>query len=620
MRSKMYWTLIVLLSVTSLIAGHSQAAYKIVENGVSDWHITISRRAIASERHAAKELQTFLKRISGADLFIVEYETIGAHPLLDRHNRLKTDEPQIIIGNNERANQLLEKSNIEVDFDKLGPEGFIIRTVGPHLLIAGGRPRGTLYGVYTFLENYLGCRWFDSTVSVIPKRSTIILGKINDTQIPRLVFRDTWFGMFKYDADLAVRNKINGVKCPLTEIHGGRFAYANPRYHSLDWLIPSAKYFKEHPEYYALVDGKRKPNQPCLTNPKVLKIVVQRVKEWMYKNPQQIVFDVSKNDGGGYCQCPKCKALDEKEDSHQGTLLTFVNNIADAVKDEFPDKYISTFAYHYTDSPPKTIRPRENVIIFFCTFCGSHLHNYDYSFSCGKGWGKNGSLGECIRTWSKITKNLFVWEYSGDIRHLLRPFPNFKIMKANMQFLLDNGVTGCFSQNTGHGRCGGLVPLQAYIFAKLAWDANYDVEKGIDEFVRGYYGKAADPMRRYIEMLCANVPEWGKPKKTASDSPWWLRPEMLNKYDELFNKAETLVQDDKNTLLRVKIARLGIQYEKLRTMPVDNPERPELMKCFFEVIQKAGISEIAYSMYGARHCTPAKFREYLEKQAKAQSK
>ena len=143
------------------------------------------------------------------------------------------------------------------------------------------------------------------------------------------------------------------------------------------------------------------------------------------------------------------------------------------------------------------------------------------------------------------------------------------------------------------------------------------MERGIDEFVNGCYGEAAGRIRKYIDLLHENVPAWEERKeKKLGDTPWWFRPAVIKEYDALFDQAEAAVKDDKNTLMRVKVARLGVQYEKLRTMSKDDPERAAVMKKFFDVVQRAGISEVAYISYGARHCTPAKFREYLQKQDK----
>ena len=73
--------------------------------------------------------------------------------------------------------------------------------------------------------------------------------------------------------------------------------------------------------------------------------MTERILQWMGDNPQHKYFEVSQNDGAGYCQCENCKALDEKEESYQGSLLYCINRIAEKVKEQFPDKYIITFLF-----------------------------------------------------------------------------------------------------------------------------------------------------------------------------------------------------------------------------------------------------------------------------------
>ncbi len=598
------------------------AAQRIVVNGGSDRHITISQRCSIGVRHAAKELQHFLKEISGAELLIVHYDTVGAHPLLER-GRLRRDFPEIMVGKNRRVEQLFKNEKIDFDWDKLGDEGFLIKTVGPHLVIAGNSVRGTLYGVYGFLEDHLGCRWLDSMVSVIPDKKTIVVGNIQDVQVPSFEFRDITFGMYKYDSDLAVRNKINGLVSPLTDIHGGRFAYAPYKYHTFARLLPPSKYFKEHPEYFSEINGKRVPRQPCLTNPEVVEIMTENVLQWMRERPGYKYFEMSQNDGGGYCQCEKCAALDEKEGGQQGTIMTFMNKVGERVAKEFPDKYIITYAYHYSDKPPKTIRPRDNVGVFFCSFCSSHLHSYEkHGFSCRYKAGVPGGLGEAMKMWSEMTDKVFVWEYSGDQRNLLRPFPNYRIVKTNMKFMSDIGIDGVFSQNTGHGRCGGLVPLQSWLWAKVAWDVDFDVGRGINDFVEGYYGPAAKPMREFVELLVDNVPEWGNKEQARKRNgyPWWMRPELIEKYDKLFDEAEQLAASDKNVLSRIRTTRLGVLYEKIRQMEASEPERVKLAEEFLEGCERAGISEVVYYLRTAegriKHCTPTDYYEHIKAESK----
>ena len=86
------------------------------------------------------------------------------------------------------------------------------------------------------------------------------------------------------------------------------------------------------------------------------------------------MFSVSQNDWYNYCQCPACKAIDDREGSPAGTMITFVNQVADAIREDCPDVLIHTFAYQYTRKAPKFVRPRPNVIVRLCSIecCFSH--------------------------------------------------------------------------------------------------------------------------------------------------------------------------------------------------------------------------------------------------------
>jgi len=619
----------------------AEETYTLVKNGVSDWHIVVPQNASRADHHAARELQRFLKEISGAEIPIAYSSWM---------NCLPEYEHEIIVGwcwaagANPRIQELLKKYNIRIDWRKLGQDGFVIRTVGPHLIIAGGRPRGTLYGVYGFLEDHLGCRWYDSLVSVIPKRPTIQFGPINDVQIPKIRYRDIAYGeLYRDDPDLAARNKVNGDTIPLQEEHGGQFGWASPACHTFNFLVPPKEYFEEHPEYYALRDGKRTPAQLCLTNPDVLRITIDKVKQWMRDQPEKQIFDVSQNDNGSYCQCPACKALDEKYGGQQGSLLTFVNAVADAVREEFPKKYIATFAYAYSEKPPEGgLKPRDNVVIRLCTFCCSSIFSYEKEGFLGPdyfAWMKGGprpepSFGKGARKWGELTRNIVIWDYAGPLCHRLAPCPNLKMLQPNIKFLTDAGMIGYYPQGGGRGRNGGLNVLRAYLLAKLAWNPDYDVEKGIDEFLAAYYEEAAAPIRKYIDLIHANAPKhdtemrpFDAPFETnwfhCSPTRWWLKPELVQTYDRLFDEAERLVAGKPNVLRRVQAARLSIQYVQIKTLPTDDPRRAEVIDRFFKVIDQQGIIDIGHAIiprvetgskfltiYG--HAMPSDFKAYLD--------
>ena len=111
-------------------------------------------------------------------------------------------------------------------------------------------------------------------------------------------------------------------------------------------------------EYYALRNGKRIPTQLCLTNPDVLKITIDNLRRKMAANPGAVYWSVSQNDNRQYCTCPKCRAIDEREGSPSGSIIDFVNKVAD----EFPDRMISTLAYEYSRAP-KNLKPGNTSIL-----------------------------------------------------------------------------------------------------------------------------------------------------------------------------------------------------------------------------------------------------------------
>ncbi len=318
----------------------------IADDGTSKYLIVISVSASPSERRAAAELQMFLEQICGVRLPIInDQEPIGGH--------------EIILGKNDHLAEL----GIRVDFSEMGDEGFIIRTMCPHLVIVGGRRSGTMYGVYAFLEEHLGCRWFTSQVSYIPSMPRLQVGPIDDMQVPALEYRDVFF-LDSRDPDWAARNRVNGT-WTLTEEHGGNVSFY-PFGHSFWNLIPSDEFFESHPEWFPLIDGERtlsgkyvRRTQLCLTNEEMIEQAIERVKEWIREHPEANMISISQNDGwGGWCECEDCAALEEKEGgTHSAPMIYFVNRVAEAVAEDYPDIKIDTLAYSYSWKAPKTLKP-----------------------------------------------------------------------------------------------------------------------------------------------------------------------------------------------------------------------------------------------------------------------
>jgi hypothetical protein len=522
----------------------------IADGGVSEFKIVTSESASPSERHGAEELQNFLEEICGARLPILTDEgPVGEH--------------EIILGDNAHLRTL----GIN-DLGDLGDEGFVIRTVPPHLVIAGGRKRGTMYGVYAFLEEHLGCRWYTSTVSHIPKNARLGIGTIDDRQVPILEYRDVFFKDAR-NPEWAARNRVNGT-WDMPDEYGGKFAFY-PFGHSFWTLIPPDEYFESHPEWFSLVDDERTlkgryvRTQLCLTNEEMTQQAIKTVKGWIRDNPDVKMISVSQNDGpGGWCECESCAALEEREGgAHSAPIINFVNRIADAIADEHPEVAIDTFAYSYSRKAPKTLKPRPNVAVRLTTGgCCSHMIGDE---KCPL----NAALRADIKDWFRLTKRIYIWDYIVNFRQYLMPFPNLHILGPNIRFFVENGVRGVFEQGSGGALMGDMAPLKAYLAAKLLWNPDYDEEKAIEEFLGAYFGDAAVPIGEYLDMLKREVEGTDyhsvhvKPFEPAITAPY-LRQEVMAKAGELFDRAESIVANDPDFLIRVRAARLSLDYVKLQ--------------------------------------------------------
>jgi hypothetical protein len=535
----------------------------LADAGKTSLAIFVAQDATAPEKHAAEELSKFLKEILGATFEVkAEAPPEGA--------------PAILVGPG-AAKAIISGDEIA----RLGKEGYILRARGPRLAIAGGRPRGTLYGAYSFLEDELGCRWLTPDVSRIPKRERFALKALDRTFVPVLESRSTDYPNSR-DADWAARNKVNGTQTGLDERRGGKITYG-PFVHTFNSILDPAQHFEKHPEYFSEVNGKRIPGytQLCLTNPDVLKIAIETVRRWMREQPGATIFSVSQNDWHNYCTCKECSKIMEEEGAPMGPYLRFVNAIADAVREEFPDKAIDTLAYQFTRKPPSRTVPRPNVIVRLCSIECCFAHPLVARAEIDK---PNATFARDLSEWGKISNRLYIWDYVINYAHSIMPFPNLYSLKPNIDFFIKNGVKGIYEEADYFTRGGELAELRTWIMAKTLWDPSYDTDRAIDEFLDGTYEEAAFPLRQYIELI------HGKAKMDiihfhifdGPNSPLFSA-DVLSRAAKLFAEAEKAVEAKPAVLHRVRVASLPMLYVELaRGSSGATAEAKERLRAIFE--------------------------------------
>ena len=499
----------------------------LAENELSKYNIILPTHATQYELKAANILQDYLLQISGAALPIIK---------ADKHKTAY----EILLGQNERLDEL----PLGINYKILGEDGFVIKTDSSRLIIAGGNEKGTLYGVYSFLEKYLGCRMYSPKVKTIPRQKEITIGRINDQQVPVIGFRDTHYRS-TWDAEYTDWHKLDH------DPNGARTDWGM-WVHTFNELVPPKIYYQSHPEYYSMVKGKRLPTQLCLTNSAVLEITVQNLRKEIAKNPGAKYWSVSQNDNKDYCTCDNCKTLDQREGSPSGTIINFVNQVAD----QFPDKMISTLAYEYGRHAPKTLKPRDNVNIMLCSI-EAYRHKPITEDTSSADFVKD------VQDWGKIAKDIIVWDYVIQFNHLISPFPNLHVLQPNIQFFAKNGVNAMFEQ--GNREVGGeFAPLRSYLISKLLWDPYLNVDSVMNDFLSGYYGAAGKKIREYIDLMRVELMKGAKPLRIFGSpneaAVNYLSPALIVKYNQLFDEAEKLVLDSAEVLERVRIARLPLMY------------------------------------------------------------
>lgn len=490
-----------------------------------DWTIVVDDEAIPSERYAAEEFKFLFFEATGIRLPI---EMTPSKPTQN-----------IFIG----TGLDMRISNVSFSIEDLGAEGLRIRITPENIAIAGGHPRGTLYGVYEFAERYLGVRFLTYNHTHIPKAEGQLTIPCEDYSYePTFSFRWSYFGENRNRPEFAARLRVNTVT---HYEHLGGITSQQLISHSLNKQLPVSKYGKEHPEYFALVNGERSLDmwgggpEPCVTNPEVIDIVTEAVFKEIERNPQFTNVSVSQNDNDAYCHCDNCEAINQLEESPMGAHLTFVNTIADRVAEKYPHIKLGTLAYWYTRKAPKTIKPRDNVQIQLANIECCTLHPIDDP-DCPK----NVSFYNDFIEWSKISDQIYIWTYLTNFRYYDLPFPNLRAIGPNLKFYAEHNVKGMFMQSNGGGTSGEMSDLRNYVISRCLWNPELDSWEQAEEFCKLHYGKAAPVIMEYLTMLHDYVDEHGyHPDCFAKPSDLGLNRELSLKIFDYFNKALSLADD-----------------------------------------------------------------------------
>ena len=539
----------------------------LFENGQTAYQIVVGVEASEGEKWAARELAHWIREVSGATVAI------------QTEDAALEGGKVIVVGWNRRAGELLGP---DVQPPRSDDESFCYRSIGPAVVIWGGSQRGTLYGVMSFLERELGVRFYTPGVTVAPKKTRHTFASLSHSERPGIRVRNDFY-YEAFDPTWAARNRINGAMSHRDQ-PGGVECYWSV--HTFYPLMPPEEFFADHPEYYSLLDGVRtaERGQLCLSNPDVLRIITDRIRRKMRELPEYLIYDVSQNDWSNPCECRECQAVVDREGSQSGPVIQFVNQVADAVKAEFPDKFIGTLAYQYTRKPPRTLKPRENVVVRFCSIECCFAHDF---VSCPE----NREFVEDMNGWAAISPHIYIWDYVVNFSHYLMPYPNFRVLQPNIQFFRDHRAIGIMEQAAYQSRGGEFAELRAYVIAKLLWNPEADVEAVIDDFMHGYYGRAGQFVRAYFELLHNRLTPDTHIHLGLQHDDKLFSDEFVQQAEALFDQAE-VVADTEEIWQRVELARLPVWYLKCKRTPLIARQDGSYSR-FRETVKREGITHYA---------------------------
>ncbi len=538
-----------------LLAGNvfSAGDLALSMDGKSSYAIVQGQSPTEAESFAAGELAGYLEQVTGVKFPVVtETENFSC-----THG--------IYVGWTDFAGKR------GINLSGLGKEEWILRASGDNLILTGGRPRGTLYAVYEFLESQVGCLWLDRDTEVVPSIRNLTVKRLDIRSKPAFWWRGFYGGFYHLKPDknvssreelFRVRNKGNAEDSPSYKAQFGFGERMGPpgNCHTFFRYVDPKVWIEKHPEYFSYDGSSDRLGSICVTHPEVRQIAVKQLKNFIAQGresalqrgaPPPVVYDISQQDAvSNMCRCHACKEIIEREGSESGPNVEFINAIADAIREEYPDVLIQTFAYASTEQPPKTLTVRDNVIIRWCDLHSKSeaVRPLTHQF--------NREQAAMVRRWGKIAKNLFVWDYWW--HGFASPDVNIQTIQPDLKFFHENNVTGLFIEAEEWDPKQSFFALGCWLAHKMMQDPYQQTGPLVDKFMEGYYGPAAPKVMEWLRYVRERIEK--NPDKIIDSSP--SKSSRRRHWDiDFFVKAGTLFNDALDVCPPESKYRLHVQNE-----------------------------------------------------------
>lgn len=459
-------------------------ALTLVRDGASSHVIHLVEDAPASVHEAARDLQHYVARASGVTLAIV-------------HEPAKA---MVSLGDSPAARQA------GIAAETMPWEGYRIVTRQDALFIVGrdtgtdertaggGTSNGTRNGVSTFLEESLGVRWLmpGEHGDFVPTRAAIELPDIDRSDAPffrnrRLPYTQERGGEVK---EWWARHKL-GVELTLSHGHNWR-------------TIPTSA-FDEHPDWFAEKGGRRVPPSGeyklCMSNEGMIAAFADAAIRWFDERPESRTFSLSPSDGGGWCDCERCRARYEDDPNGKQSVtpavIHFYNEVAKRVAPRHPDRMLAGYVYAGYVFPP-----REPIALHPMVFL-VWAPSFDYGFTLFRP-GLQSQWDALAPQWTAVTENIAYYDLPNCVHNgsgAPNP-PGVKILKFLYPRLKKHKMKGVYVYGNS---AWGHSALMNYLLAKLAWDPDADIDALYDDFCEKAYAEGAEEMKRFYRLLDAET-------------------------------------------------------------------------------------------------------------------
>jgi len=410
-------------------------------------------------------------------------------------------------------------------------DGFAIRKVDQRIYIFGTEMKGVLNGVYDFLEKNAGVLWTRSSTTnlgtLYDPSETIAITKFDYREKSPFDLRG--FNFIGYGANgeyhedpgteaMAASNKVNAKMAEfanqqLWSRHEQVGIKAVTLGHNLEYWLPNEEYFADHPDYYNMdVNGENyipvaDDTQINFYHPDVPGVIAGRVQQFLSEHPIEYV-GIGINDTHYFQQGVLSSSPFVTEDNvvvqpsdpdYKSTVFfSFLNKIAAKVKVTNPGVKITTFAYFFTDIPPR-VKLEDNIVVLVAPVSGDDRVPFNTTDVNNPNYPHRVKL----ENWLQNTTNIIMYNYYGSFISDAYERPIAEKVQADMKYYRDMNIKGVMPEIVMDARIPNwsINALQFWLFQRVMWDPDADLEQLKADYIRKAYGAAAVPMSTYYDLI-----------------------------------------------------------------------------------------------------------------------